>query len=70
MIAVAGAGALFSALLCLILDERTAGALWLPHGDAARLRDRTGRYKRIADMVEIRPVQTAAEERVRSAFDR
>ena len=35
-----------------------------------RLRDRTGRYKRIADMVEIRPVQTAAEERVRSAFDR
>jgi hypothetical protein len=69
MIAVAGSAALFAALLCLILDQRPFGSFWLPNGDAVRLRDRTGRYRRVDHMVETRTVQTAAEARMRSVYE-
>jgi hypothetical protein len=67
LIAVCGAGAFFSALMCLAFDHAPGEAFWLPKEGAVRRRDGTGRYQRLARMVEDRPNQSAAEARIKAA---
>jgi hypothetical protein len=67
LIAVCGAGAFFSALMCLAFDHGPGEGFWLPKDGAVRRRDGSGRYQRLARMVEDRPEQSAAEARIKAA---
>jgi len=69
VIGSAGGAALFAALLCMLLDETPYRPFWLPAEGGVRTRDRTGRYKRVADMIEERSIHAAAEARMHAAFD-
>ncbi len=67
--ACAGA-ALFAALLTLFLEEAPSRPFWMPPEGDARLRDRTGRFIRAAEMIEERSIHNRAEANIRAHFDR
>jgi hypothetical protein len=67
LMAAAGGGAAFAALACLFIEDSPQRAFWLPQQGDVRTRDATGRYKRLASMVEERPIQSEAERRLREA---
>jgi len=65
----AGGGSLFAAVMCMFFDETPYRPFWLPPEGGVRARDGTGRYKRVADMIEERAIHAAAEARMHAAFD-
>jgi len=67
MVMVAGGGgALFAALMCLLLDEKPVRPFWMPPEGDMRLRDRTGRYVRAAELIAERPIHAEAERRIQA----
>jgi hypothetical protein len=70
VIAAGAGGAVIAAVLCVLLEkEGQSLPFWMPQEGGVRTRDRTGRYKRLANMVEDRPLQSEAERRLHAAHE-
>lgn len=69
LIATAVGGALLAAILCAIFDKTPDRPFWMPSDGNDRKVDRTGRYKRVADMIEKRSIHNSAEARLHAAHD-
>ncbi len=70
LISAGAGGALFAALLCLLLEEKPTKPFWLPQQGDARRRHRDGRFVRAPDMIEERSIHDRAEARIKAAFER
>jgi len=69
LIATAGGGALLAAVMCALFDDTPGRPFWMPSEGDVRIRDRTGKYKRVADMIETRSIHASAEARLHAAHD-